>query len=277
MISATDTARSLLAVALLSCTFTASARAAPHNAPRHTAPHAIKTRINPKDGAVMAYVHAGTFPMGSSEQEGFSEDHTQHTVYLDAFWIYENDVMVAQYRKFCKATGRKMPLRPNWGWTDDHPIVSVTWDDAKAYCDWAEASLPTEAQWEKAARGADGRTFPWGDKWDRRKLRCSKKEFGDAGGTAPVGSYPRGASPYGCLDMVGNVLQWCADWYDEDYYAHSPTRNPVGPAFGDERVERGGSWVSHLESNFRCANRGFGGPDGGNNGIGFRCVVRAGG
>ena len=279
MTTATNTARGLFAIAILSCTIPVPAAAATAQTPtRHTAPHAIKTRINPKDGAVMVYVPAGKFLMGSNSKDTgrYWDEAPQHKVYLDAFWIYENDVTVAEYRKFCKVTGRKMPLRPSWGWKDDHPIVNVIWDDAKAYCDWAGASLPTEAEWEKAARGTDGREFPWGNRWDRRKLWCSSRPFSET--TAPVGSYPGGASPYGCLDMVGNVLQWCADWYDEDYYARSPTRNPTGPASGYEHVLRGSSWLSlDEEYRFRCARRSYPVADVFDLScyFGFRCLVRA--
>ena len=134
-------------------------------------PVAGATRINPKDGAVMVYVPAGEFVMGDDQMPRSSP---RRTVTLDAFWIYKNDVTVAQYRKFCQATGRQMPQTPTWGWKDDHPVVNVTWDDAKAYCDWAGAALPTEAQWEKAARGTDGRMYPWGNEWDAGKLWCSR-------------------------------------------------------------------------------------------------------
>ena len=277
MITRTTTARSLLAIALLLCIMAGCKPAAPVNA-RIPAPATapIKIRINPKDGAEMVYVPAGQFTMGDNDMNKSLHDCPQHKVYLDAFWIYKNLASVAQYRKFCKATGRKMPDPPDWGWKDDHPIVNVTKDDAKAYCDWAGASLPIEAQWEKAARGTDGRKYPWGNQWDPGKLQCSKKDLGDAGSTAPVGSYPGGASPYGCLDMAGNVWQWCADWYDESYYAKSPARNPTGPATGADRVMRGGSWIIDFVRNFRCADRVRNLPDVRIGLIGFRCVVRAG-
>ena len=278
MITATTIARSLLAIALLSGAIVGPAPAAPHNAPPPPAPPALETRINPKDGAVMVYVPAGTFLMGDNELNKRWSNCPEHKVYLDAFWIYKDDVTVAQYRKFCKATGRKMPDAPRWGWKVDHPMVEVIWDDAKAYCDWAVTALPTEAQWEKAARGTDGRKYPWGNDFDPGKLQRSKKHWPDTGSTAPVGSYPGGASPYGCLDMAGNAWQWCADWYGEDYYAHSPARNPAGPATGPYRVLRGGSWLNvYLVDIFRCACRYVITPLNRNPGTGFRCVARAGG
>ena len=209
--------------------------------------------LNPKDGSEMVYVPAGPFVMGDDHVT----NNPRRTVTLDAFWIYKNDVTVAQYRKFCQATGREMPTAPEWRWKDDHPIVNVSWDDAHAYCEWAGAALPTEAQWEKAARGTDGRKYPWGDQWDSAKLQCSKKAAWDAGSTAPVGSCPAGASPYGCLDMAGNVQQWCADRLDVNYQKSASQKNPTGPSFDFDvwRVLRGGSWHFREESSFRCAFR----------------------
>ena len=269
MISATNTVRNVAAIALLCCAITGCAPAGRDD---------VKTRVNPKDGADMVYVPAGDFLMGSNDEIGVKLGQSpQHKVYLDAYWIYKNDVTVAQYRKFCEATGWKMPKAPDWGWQDDGPAVNVSWDDARAYCGWAATNLPTEAQWEKAARGTDGRTFPWGNDWDPGKLWWSIGVPGAAGRACAVGSYPGGASPYGCLDMAGNVWQWCADWYGEDYYAHSPARNPAGPATGVGRVLRGGSWYNHHVFNFRCASRLFNGIYERRSNYGFRCVVRAGG
>ena len=221
----------LIAIPLIAPT--TSVRAA-----QHPKPHAAgATRINPKDRAVMVYVPAGSFLMGDNDLAADKLAFPRHTVTLDAFWIYKNDVTVAQYRKFCQATGTEMPAAPDWGWKDDHPVVKVSWDDAKAYCDWAGASLPTQAQWEKAARGTDGRKYPWGDEWNPGKLQCWQELLG----TAAVGHYPAGASPYGCLDMAGNVWQWCADWYDDNYMKNGTATNPAGPETGNARVLRGGS------------------------------------
>lgn len=166
--------------------------------------------VNPKDGAKLVYVPAGEFIMGSNDGPG--DEKPQRRVYLDPYWIYKHEVTAAQYRRFCSETGRKMPNAPEWGGKDDHPIVRVTWDDAKAYADWAGVSLPTEAQWEKAARGTDGRKWPWGDMFEAAKCVCSVGT--DRTSTAPVGSMPKGASPYGCLDMAENVWEWCADWFE---------------------------------------------------------------
>ena len=271
MITPTNIARSLLAIAILSCAIAGPAPAAPHNAPARHAPTHVRTRINLKDGAEMVYVPAGEFTMGDNDLNKEAYHCPEHRIYLDAYWTYKSDVTVAQYRKFCKATGRKMPPAPRWGWKADHPVVNVTWYEAKAYCAWAGAALPTEAQWEKAARGTDGRRYPWGNDWDPGRLRWGP------GGTAPVGSDPGGASPYGCLDMAGNVWQWCADWYDDNYYAHSPVRNPAGPATGTDRVVRGGSWSGSDEYVFRSAARDYWEPVDRDGYGGFRCVVRAGG
>ena len=190
-------------------------------------------------------------------------------MYLDGYWIYRTEVTVAQYRKFCAATGRPitkdLDLRPV---RDEDPVCNVSWYDALAYAQWAGVTLPTEAQWEKAARGTDGRMYPWGNDWDPAK--CN----GASGHAKPVGSYPTGASPFGCLDMAGNLKEWCMDWYDADYYKHSPSRNPSGPATGTFRVMRGGSWDQYdglVRSTYRYFNGGY--PDNAYVTIGFRCVA----
>ncbi len=228
-------------------------------------------RINPKDGAEMVWVPAGEFLMGSTDEEGYRDERPQRKVYLDGYWMYRTEVTVAQYRKFCEATNREMPEAPDWGWKEDHPVVLVTWQDAADYAQWAGVSLPTEAQWEKAARGTDGRVFPWGNEWDG--ARCANSVSWSLKGTKPVGSYPSGASPYGCLDMLGNVWEWCADWYDEAYYGNeAPSRNPPGPAEGGARVLRGGSWSFGRLDCFRCAYRYYDlAPDYRSSNVGFRC------
>ena len=225
--------------------------------------------VNPKDGAEMVWVPAGEFLMGSTGDEVNWDERPQRNVYLDGYWIYKTEVTVAQYRKFCEATNREMPEAPEWGWKEDHPVVDVSWQDAADYAEWAGASLPTEAQWEKAARGTDGRKFPWGNEWDGG--RCANSVSGRLKGTKPVGSYPSGASPYGCLDMAGNVWEWCAGWYDEDYYRKAPSNNPPGPASGSHRVLRGGSWYYAHDGYFRCARRCRYAPGRRYGSYGFRC------
>jgi len=246
----------------------------------------VVVKINPKDGATMVWITAGKFLMGSTDaqiealckanpsykKDWFFGEKPQHSLYLDGFWMYKNDVTVAQYNKFCAATAREMRPAPSWGWIDDHPVVDVTWDDAKAYAAWAGVTLPTEAQWEKAAHGADGLIYPWGNEWDAEK--CNNwlaKHFLHK--TSPVESYPSGASPYGCMDMAGNVWQWCADWYDKNYYKNSPIQNPTGPTTGTARVLRGGSWYSNDSRYYRATDRDCYNPLTRYVDIGFRCAV----
>ena len=259
------------------------AAAASSKSPQESLP---KTKINPKDGAELILIPAGEFTMGSTQGEidawlqahpneqkdWFTGEVPQHTVYLDAYYIYKNDVTVAQYRKFCNATGRAMPLTPGWGWLDNHPMVNVTWDDASAYAHWAGTALPTEAQWEKAARGGDGRVFPWGNEWDA--VRCNNSVGTDwqKNHTSSVGSFATGASPYGVQDMAGNVWQWCADWYDDHYSQNVPARNPTGPATGTMRVLHGGNWFCSSPGIFRVAFRIRYFPTHWNFNLGFRCA-----
>lgn len=196
----------------------------------------------------LLYVPSGEFTMGSTETR---HEQPVRKVYLDAFWVGRYDVTVAQFRAFCKAKPYRYPwtkLKPQWGWIDSHPMVLVNWDDARAYCRWAGGDLPTEAQWEKAARGTDGRIFPWGNRFDPAKLRTNTTW------TSPVGTYPAGASPYGCLDIVGNVYQWCLDFYGENYEG-LPDRNPRGVPVGQARILRGGDWGDDNRLSFRCAYR----------------------
>lgn len=228
----------------------------------------LETKVNPKDGAEMVWTSSGDFLMGSSS--GNSDESPQRSVYLDGFWMYKNEVTVAQYRAFCQTTGRSMPDAPNWGWQDTHPMVNVSWHDSTAYASWAGGSLPTEAQWEKAARGTDGRLFPWGNVWDISKCANAGNS---SSGTKPVGSYPSGVSPFECMDMAGNSWEWCKDWYSDTYYQIAPGRNPLGPVDGNYRVMRGGSWLDGAgASSFRCSFRTFNLAANRYISIGFRCV-----
>jgi len=251
------------------------------------------TYINPVDGATYVYVPAGEFTMGS--ENGDSTETPVHTVYLDSYWLMETEVTNAQYDKFMEAGGYTATSywsSDGWTWRTEsnitqprcwgdndyngpkQPVVCVSWYEAEAYANWLSSEtgldfgLPTEAQWEKAARGIDGQVYPWGNQWDGSRVNyCDKnctydwadKESNDGYQyTAPVGSYPTGASPYGTLDMAGNVWEWTADWYS--YYQNSSERNPTGPASGTDRVWRGGSWFS-LPDLVRAADRNGNSPD----------------
>ena len=260
----------LVFLAVLSCMVLAACSAS-------LTPVAGETSTRPADNMAMVYVPAGDFLMGSPDGEGKNDEHPQHTVYLDAFWIDRYEVTNGQYRQ-CVETGRcDAPTSCDWGeptygdaGKGDHPVVCVSWHEAEAYCGWAGARLPTEAEWEKAARGTDGRRYPWGDQWDGE--RCNTRSA-DRGGSTPVGSYsPGGDSPYGCADMAGNVFEWVADWYDDDYYSRSPDSNPPGADSGDYPVVRGGSWYSDRHR-ARSANRTGFYPVSPNFINGFRCGV----
>lgn len=230
--------------------------------------------INPIDSAEMILIPAGTFIMGSNQAE---REKPHHEVMLDSYYVYKHPVTVAQYQKFCRERGRDMPAAPyfNPHWVHgDHPVVLITWQDATSYCVWAETALPSEAQWEKAARGTDGRIFPWGNDWDIQKVCSEVKAPNRVKGTDSIGSYPLGVSPYGIHDMAGNVAEWCRDWYDETFYqsAEARMKNPVNLKVSDFRTLRGGSYYQANSDYFRCANRGMSDPDNTFASAGLRCV-----
>ena len=218
-------------------------------------PVELPTAVSPVeiDGMVLINVPSGDFVMGSAN--GRPNEAPPHTVFLDEFWIDKTEVSNAMYAE-CVANGACVPPSPTNSVTrdsyygnpayDNHPVIYVSWHDAQNYCSWAGRRLPTEAEWEKAARGIDNRTSPWGE----QEGNCSLGNFFvDAyctGDTVEVGSYPSGASPYGVLDMGGNVWEWTADWYDGYYYGVSPSRNPMGPDTdeGYGKSLRGGSWFT---------------------------------
>jgi formylglycine-generating enzyme required for sulfatase activity len=229
------------------------------------------TMANPVDGALLVYVPEGEFLMGSEDEDANDNEKPKHLVYLDAYWIYQHQVTNEKYRACVNAGECRAPNStiyysdPDY---NDHPAVYVRWFDADAYCQWAGGRLPTEAEWEKAARGEDGHKYPWGDD----SPTCDLANFsGCVGGTSPVGSYPYGASPYGALDLAGNVWEWVADWYDANYYINSPHENPPGPETGTSRVLRGGSGY-FIERFLRVSFRDGNFPGGSCSNFGFRCV-----
>jgi len=230
-----------------------------------------------KDGVPMVLIPAGEFEMGDHFNEGSSNERPVHTVYLDAFYIDKYEVTVGQYKKFISETGhRALPdWVPEYSPTDEHPVVGVSWHDAVAYAEWAGKRLPTEAEWEKAARGGlVDKRYPWGDEAPDAggKYRANYDPGdNDADGyeyTAPVGSFP--PNGYGLYDMAGNVWEWCADWYDSNYYSNSPRENPRGPSTGSSRVVRGGSWY-YSPGYLRVAYRYYRDPTLTYGHLGFRC------
>ena len=263
-----------------------------------------------KDGAPLVLIAEGPFLRGNQESQGDADEHPQRTITLSAFHIDKYEVTNRRYRTFLKATGHRLPEHccdPSlnlWKGTGiaenllDHPVVNVDWHDAVAYCAWAGKRLPTEAEWEKAARGSDGREYPWGNQHDRMRANgvsyWSGTDFGSpeearawwdsengAGViatrgvqrilTLPVTELEKGATPDGLMHMAGNVWEWTADWYDPKAYESMEERDPKGPEGGEFKVHRGGSWLNHrglLRSAVRDGSR----PTMRNHGTGFRCV-----
>ncbi len=251
--------------------------------PRDTAPPVMTltpTLIREIDQKLMVYVPAGEFLMGSDpakDKDTQSEEQPQHSVYLDAYWIDQTEVINGMYA-LCVSAGKCTPpqddssyLHPSYYGNSnyaDYPVIYVEWNQAKAYCAWAGADLPTEAQWEKAARGTDGRLYPWG----KNSPSCDLANYGGCiGDTTAVKSYESGKSLYGAYDMAGNVWEWVNDWYATNYYSSLPERNPQGPTSGEYRVLRGGTWSSNGYY-LRSAYRYRGDPSYRYYDIGFRCA-----
>jgi len=245
-------------------------------------------------GRGMVLIPEGEFLMGStdaaaeriterfpkSQESWIQDERPAHRVHLKAFYIDRHEVSNREYKKFVDATGHRVPFAAEewaeaYNWEngtyppgkDDHPVVLVSWDDAQAYAQWAGKRLPTEAEWEKAARGGlEDKLWPWGDEWDPQRVNTWESGIR---GTQPVESYrPNG---YDLYDMAGNVWEWCADWYDSGYYQASPEAEPQGPGSGINRPVRGGSW-SNMALTSRCAERKNMNPQATFNSIGFRCV-----
>ena len=269
----------------------------------------------------MVLIPAGEFLMGSPEGEGAFDEHPQHKIYLDAYYIDKYEVTNAQFKEFVEATGyitdaerkkygevwnpmedssylmlhnfdvnwrhphawydnKSLPNRPhpkaweNYNIEDkmDYPVVQVSWNDAQAYCAWAGKRLPTEAEWEKAARGTDGRQWAWGNEFNLNIGGVTIHANINSDGLLSVGCFPTGVSPYGVYSMTGNAQEWVADFYAPDYYMRSPKNNPMGPETGNFRVIRGGSWRQLKSYHVLNANRAYQVPDYSSNFVGFRCA-----
>ena len=268
----------------------------PTDTPVSTPTLGVGSNMIGEDGATLIYIPEGEFTMGS--EDGNSDEQPVHTVYLDAFWIDQTEVTNKLFAAFISATGYQTDAEIqakgfNWNGSDwvrtngsnwqhpagpksditgkeNHPVIHVSWNDAVAYCKWANGSLPTEAQWEKAARGTDSRVYPWGDDVPNMDLLNYNSDIGD---TTEVASYETGKSFYGAYDMAGNAWEWVGDRYSETYYQSSPSSNPLGPAEGKYRVLRGGSW-GYTDHFVRSTARRSADPEYAFNdvNIGFRCV-----
>jgi formylglycine-generating enzyme required for sulfatase activity len=275
-----------------------------------------------RDRMEMVYLPAGEYRMGSADDEvaiavelcdkyhagchtcdperdicksaWYANEQPAHAVAMDAFWLDRTEVTTTQYQRCERSGACDAPAKPSlytihsyYGNSEygNYPVINVSWGQAAAYCEWVGGRLPTEAEWEYAARGADWRMFPWGEGLDGTQMNhCDancwygwRDESTDDGYevTAPVGSFPEGESWCGALDLAGNVWEWVADWYADDYYSSSPTENPRGPATGEFRVIRGGSWG--LEPVYaHSTHRGKADPGRTKIYWGFRCVIGAG-
>jgi len=245
------------------------------------------------DGMAMVLVPSSEFRMGAQDDPlAVRTEMPQHAVVLGAFWMDQTEVTNRMFASCVAAGGCDPPvsqgsyLRSQYYGHDtcaDYPVIHVTWFDSQSYCAWAGRRLPTEAEWEKAARGLDGRVYPWGNDPPTGTLAnfCDKNCSSDSRAwdvddgyvdPAPVGTYPAGASYYGVLDMAGNVSEWVADWSQVDYYSFSPYDNPTGPSSGDTRVVRGGSWVS-IPQGLRVTDRWAAKPELSTDAFGFRCAM----
>ena len=244
---------------------------------------AVGDEITGPDGGMMVWVPAGEFAMGATAEDQryaigrFSADRGEldgeqpvHKVRISkGFWLGKHEVTNAQYRRYCKEAGLEFPAASKQG--DAHPVVRASWDDVVAYCHHHGLVLPTEAQWEYAARGPENRWYPWGNFWESGRC-CYSHRQGPGGTTFPVGSFPQGASWCGALDMAGNVWEYCQDWYDKLYYAESPAQDPGGPSSGEYRCARGGGY-GNPPANQRSAHRGHNYPDDRDGDFGFRVCI----
>lgn len=226
----------------------------------------VKEKTSSVDKMKMILIQGGSFQMGGLSDAALPNEKPSHKVTLKGFWLDQTEVTNAQYAQ-CVASGPceipkdlKSATRSDYYKNPeyaDYPVVFVTWNQAKTYCEWAGRRLPTEAEWEYAARGTDFREYPWGD--DKPGEGTANFDYKNKD-TVKVGSYPEGASPFGILDMAGNVWEWVADFYSQSYYEKSPAENPTGPdkpgVNGLQMVLRGGSWADGWKE-LRVSNRGF--------------------
>ncbi len=247
------------------------------------------TEIIGKDTAPMVLVPEGVFPMGvpSGARDGGVDERPNHDVFLDTFYIDKYEVTNGRYLQFVTETGHRTPQHPTdpskglWQGNImpesivDLPVINVDWYDADAYCKWAEKRLPTEAEWEKAAKGPNDWRFPWGDVEPTDKhLNYNQVTWRGETTLVPVGIYEAGKSPYGAYDMAGNVWEWVADWYDSQYYSKSPDRNPKGPQAGGYKVLRSSGWQGETPQ-ARIFTRIMSKPLDRNHSTGFRCAKDA--
>jgi formylglycine-generating enzyme len=238
------------------------------------------------DGAPMVMIPAGPFIMGGDE--GPQNERPAHTVTLDAYYIDRYEVTLSLYQKFLEEGNHDAP--PTWDAeaamsVGDRPAIGMRWESAAAYCRWAGKRLPTEAEWEKAARGTDGRRYPWGEMqpfvdianynrgmWVSEAVTLMAVTGGLEGMSVRHGLKEGGKSPFGASHMAGNAAEWVADWYERDYYHKSPERNPLGPMTGEKRVLRGGSWAD-VPSALRTTARFSAEPNFEDRTVGFRCAM----
>lgn len=254
------------------------------------------TRVSDVDGMTMVYIPAGEFLQGAADDPAAADDEfPQRSVYMKAYWIDQTEVTNAMYARFLNRAGNQKEQGFFWAdalsssqdirladgeWVvspglEDHPVREVTWFGAQAYCQWAGRGLPTEAEWEKAARGTDGRIYPWGNS----QPGCETANY-DAGCflrvTTVIGSWPLSHSPYDVYDMAGNVWEWTADWFQADYYVTASSLNPTGSESGTEKVIRGGSYFPHdYAGHIRASNRESYRPTSSGPNVGFRCALDA--
>ncbi len=223
----------------------------------------------------MVAVPGGSFVMGSNEGDSPDNERPTHTLDMSPYYIDAYPVTNHSYQEFVNATSHRAP--PAWHdgtypvGTSRHPVVNVSWEDANEYARWRGKRLPTEAEWEKAARGNDGRLYPWGNHFVDGE-RCNSNNL--VGTTTPVDEFPLGRSPYGAWDMAGNAYEWCADFYQSNYYPYSPDLDPQGPDTGEERVIRGG-FYAETRPNVRTIHRNSAPQDHANEHIGFRLAQSA--